>query len=75
MPKIDFVKAKVIASNGSVGVYQSGSSGFRTPGATCDGHWWSSQIMLKDYFYRLVVLASLGLILSNQQTLYAIKTE
>lgn len=39
MPKIEFVKAEVLAHNGTVGTYQSGSGGFRTPGAYCDGHW------------------------------------
>ncbi len=39
MPKIEFVKAEVLAQNGTVGTYQSGSGGFKTPGAYCDGHW------------------------------------
>ena len=39
MQKIDFEKAKVLASNGTVGTYQSGSAGFKVPGAYCDGQW------------------------------------
>lgn len=39
MEKEEFKKAEVIASNGSVGAYAPGSFGFRTEGATCDGHW------------------------------------
>ena len=38
MEKIVFTEAKVLASNGTVGTYQSGSAGFRVPGAYCDGH-------------------------------------
>ena len=39
MEKEEFKKAEVVASNGSVGVYEPGSFGFRTEGATSDGHW------------------------------------
>ena len=38
MEQPKFVKAEVLASNGTVGTYQSGSAAFRIPNAYCDGH-------------------------------------
>lgn len=38
MEKKEFKKAKVVASNGSLGAYSPGSAGFRIVNTYCDGH-------------------------------------